>query len=237
MNNEISFKTSSREYRAFFQNGFYSPSLPPTDRLHVHNYAEIHLVVGGNADFLVGEKTYCIENCGMLLIPQNTFHCCTKIDGGTLHTAFQISCGVHRVAVRNVGAELIYAFIGEVNALDYSRISAYVTLFCAYFDLLEEVRPQKTTDYGFLIREFLSNNYSKDLRLSDLAAALHLSERQTERLVIKHTGTTFRRALAQTRISMAKALLQISPLPLNEIARYVGYRSYSGFWKALSGRD
>ena len=90
------------------------------------------------------------------------------------------------------------------------------------------------TDYGFLIHEFFSLHYSEDLHLCDLAQFLHLSERQTERLVIEHTGNTFRNELTAIRMTIAKKLLTSSQMSLTEISQYVGYKSYAGFWKALN---
>lgn len=69
--------------------------------------------------------------------------------------------------------------------------------------------------------------------LSDLAARLYLSEKQTERLVLKHTGQTFKQKLSDTRVAMANVLIRETEMPLHKVAEYVGYSSYSGFWKAL----
>ena len=80
---------------------------------------------------------------------------------------------------------------------------------------------------------FFSNRYSEDVRLSDLAEAIHLSERQTERLVIEHTGRGFRDELTETRVKIARQRLADKNMTLGEIAGYVGYRSYAGFWKAM----
>ena len=72
-----------------------------------------------------------------------------------------------------------------------------------------------------------------DATLSDLAKALCLSEKQTERVVLKHTGKNFRRNITKKRIEVAKALLEKNELSKKEIAEYVGYNSYGGFFKAL----
>lgn len=109
----------------------------------------------------------------------------------------------------------------------------YIGLFCSYFQNEEILKAQPITDYGFLIHEFFTNNYSFDIHLSDLADELHLSQRQAERLVIEYTGNSFREELCQTRVTMAKELLKNTGMSLGEVSRYVGYRSYAGFWKAM----
>ena len=70
-------------------------------------------------------------------------------------------------------------------------------------------------------------------KLCDLAEIPHLSERQTERLVIKHMGKSFKEALLDIRTEMAKKLMETTDMPMSEIAKSVGYKSYAGFWKAM----
>jgi AraC-like DNA-binding protein len=96
----------------------------------------------------------------------------------------------------------------------------------------EKLQAQPITDYAFLIYEFFSTNYSGDVKLADLADILHLSERQTERLVIEHTGKTFKEEITSMRMEMAQKLISAG-MPLTEIAQYVGYKSYAGFYKAM----
>ena len=75
---------------------------------------------------------------------------------------------------------------------------------------------------------FISEGY-----LSDLADQLHISERHAERLVLQYTGRSFREELVAVRMRIAHQLMQAENASLEQIAKYVGYRSYSGFWKAM----
>ena len=68
--------------------------------------------------------------------------------------------------------------------------------------------------------------------MRDIANYLHLSERQSERLIIDYTGHSFRDELVATRMNMAKILFSTTDMSLSEISQYVGYKSYNGFWKA-----
>ena len=106
-------------------------------------------------------------------------------------------------------------------------------LFCNYFCHKKKVIAQTVDDYGFIIQEFFSIHYSEDIHLGDLANLLHLSERQTERLVKEYTGNSFRNELAAIRINIAKNLLKYSQMSMRKICEYVGYKSYVGFWKAM----
>ena len=87
-------------------------------------------------------------------------------------------------------------------------------------------------DTAFIIHEFFSRGYNLDLRLSDLAELLHLSEKQTARLVEIHTGKTFKQALIAQRMNNARHLIALGEMSFAEIGEQLGYQSYAGFYKA-----
>ncbi len=84
-----------------------------------------------------------------------------------------------------------------------------------------------------LATKFIRSNYTGDVRLSDLAAYMNLSERQTERMLKSTFGTSFLGLLNTHRIRVATELLCRSNMPLEHIAYEVGFRSYSGFYKTF----
>lgn len=237
MYNELIIKNNLGEYKVFLQDGFYS-SKAATQGLHKHNYAEIHAIANGDATFIVGDRSYSLKSGCIMIIPGGIFHCCISKDGGALHSAFQFDYKADKVSDYMIGSDTVLSFIKEAEktkrSADYSRVAAYISLFCNSISLCEKLLASPMTDYGFLIHEFFSLHYSEDLHLNDLAEFLHLSERQTERLVIEHTGNTFRTELTAIRMNIAKRLLSSSGMPLTAISEYVGYRSYAGFWKAFN---
>ncbi len=235
MYTELIVKNGIRDHKVFFQNGFYNSVALPTP-MHRHNYAEIHLVADKAATFFINGDEVCAEDGNLILIPSNTLHALAGINEGECHVAFQIDCDVDRVISRHVSLPLVREFTDEIARCqvtrDYTRISAYIALFCACLQIDEQVAVSPITDYGFLICEFFSKHYNEELHLSDLARELHLSERQTERLVIKYTGRAFSQELSARRVEMAEYLADCTDMSLADIAQYVGYRSYSGLWKA-----
>lgn len=221
MNKELTFNIGIQAHKVFLQDGFYTCDTS-TIRLHNHNYAEVHIIYGGNAEFTIDETTHRIASGSLFIIPRN---------------AFQIDCDAKNFSLHNISAETVSDFFSEIEKCrkseDYTGVSAYISLFCSYFDCHEKTPAKSITDFGFLIHEFFSTKYSENLHICDLAEILHLSERQTERLVIKHTGKTFREELTSVRMNVAKELLNSSDMSLKEISEYCGYSSYAGFWKAM----
>ena len=235
MYNEITVMIGSEAHRAFLQNGFYNTS--PPSSIHKHNYTEIHVISGGDSIFAVGENKYSVRDGSILMIPPKTYHCRQGEEKDCRHSAFQIDLETDSPKIHSLAPETVSDFFKEIEKAnksgDHTVISAYISLICSYFESVHREISKQATDYGFSIHEFFTQNYNKNIRLCDLAEALHLSERQAERLVIEYTGKTFRDELSSIRIEMAKHLLSTTDMSLGEVSSYVGYRSYAGFWKAM----
>ena len=239
MYKEITIRTAKNDYKVFLQNGFFAVN-SPKPRIHKHNYAELHLILGGEAEFNIAGKKIFVKSGDIIMIPRRTLHCIVECSPDVRHSAFQIACDNASIATHTVSTALLAEFFHEIELFkkseDYSRISAYIILFISCFSIEEPCLPSEIEDPGFLIHEFFSQSYGDDVRLSDLASILHLSVRQTERLVLEYTGHTFGDELAVTRTDAAVYLIENTELSLTEIAEYVGYRSYAGFWKAMKKR-
>lgn len=235
MNSRLNIKIGSKNHNIFLQNGFYSPAMQKAP-FHKHSYAEIHIVANGIIDFKIGDTLHSSANGNLIFIPGNTYHYMTNEDPSVYHVAFQIDCDEQTFLSKQIDPQTVLDFLNEIEKCkvtnDYTVVSTYISLFyCQLYSQGLQVHP--IIDYQFLICEFFSNRYSEDLHLSDLAKELSLSERQAERLVIKYTQKSFREELAAIRMHAANHLLRTTSMPLTEVARLVGYRSYPGFWKAM----
>lgn len=239
MHYELSFKMIERDYKAFLQDGFYVS--PKTDTsLHKHNYAEIHVLGEGKAEFLIDYQSLTVMGPAILTIPALSMHCCTYQDEALLHTAFQTDCKAEELCTYSIESGVVKAFFDEIQQCqltgNYSAIALYIPLFCNRYHK-EHLTAAEIKDYNFLISEFFILNYDKDVYLSDLAEQLHISERHAERLVLQYTGRSFREELVAVRMRIANQLMQGENASLEQIAKYVGYRSYSGFWKAMKRHE
>ena len=235
MNNKITVNTGATQKTFFLQIGFYrqKTSVSP---LHKHYYPEIHTVYNGKINYTVGKKTYSIEDGDILVIPPNTYHCCDYISENAEHCSFLVDCPSSKTVKQHLAPDTVKEFLAAIKRVtesdNYSRITPFLALiYNTVFDD-ERVNAEKIEDYAFIIEEYLKVNYAKDIRLADLAAELNLSEKHTERLVKKYTGNTFKQELASIRIKTAKLLISSTDMSMTEISEYVGYSSYSGFYKA-----
>lgn len=221
--------------RLFLQNGFWeSPS--PSSTLHRHTYSEAHLVQKGKLRYQVDQRIIEAVPGDLFVIPPHIFHKFADSEPETAGCAFQMSLPVKKFCMHHVPVELLTLLLHEIahwtQTGDSLRLSGYLTVLCAeiYGDMHHFSQPIQ--DRAFLIHEYFANNYNRPLTLQEFSAQLNLSEKQTERLILQHTGRTFRQELMFRRVQAARQLIA-SGLSYSEVAERVGYSSYSGLWKAL----
>lgn len=88
------------------------------------------------------------------------------------------------------------------------------------------------------VAEFIEDNLSRELGLSELAAVAQFSEFHFSRMFKRSTGLTPHRYVMERRIAQARNLLTHSPLSLHEISAMVGFSDQSHMttvFKRLTG--
>lgn len=81
--------------------------------------------------------------------------------------------------------------------------------------------------------EYLEHNFSQEIRLSDLAKAVNLSESYLSRTFKAETGSTVFQYIAYLRCREASELLRTTSIPISEISSYVGYEDNNYFVKVF----
>lgn len=201
--------------------------------IHKHNYCEIHLVERGKICINVGTQEYVVEENQAILIPADTFHSVWSESQQLKHFAFFTDCECRGSVRKSFMPGLFSALFDQIENRTVSESVCNHLIF-----IQNELWPeslflsQPVQDYNLLIGEYLSTNYNRNIHLTDLAELLHLSEMQTQRIVKRCTGKTFGENLLMYRMLSAKELMETGGMTLREIGEYVGYESYSGFWKA-----
>lgn len=206
--------------------------------VHRHCCTEIHMVAAGTMGYQVGEKYYTLHAGEVLLIPAMTFHANYVVEGEMQVLVVRTDRTFEQQMRYSVLPGIVEGLCMELQKAEQNgncaRVREYLALIlsAAACDsgTLRPVRDKK-----LIIEEFFANNYNKEVTLADLAVELDLSNVQTERQIAKYLGTTFRKAIAEKRIEAAKHILATEGICLAQVAERVGYRSYSGFWKAFHG--
>ena len=236
MPRELTLFVGGEALKLFLQDGFFT-EYRTCAPLHRHAHAELQLVLEGEVEVEAENTVYRLRRDEMLLIPAGLYHKRKLCTEGAAVMAFQLTlspAGCGRFSLPQGTAEELAAEVRRYNASKRSnRLAQLLGLVCA--ELLPAADPMgEVGDRAYIIGEFFSRNYHREVELSHLAEVLSLSEKQCGRVLRAATGHTFREELTRYRMEAAQELLKQGSLSLAEIAERVGYRSYSGFWKALS---
>lgn len=90
--------------------------------------------------------------------------------------------------------------------------------------------------YSQLIRNiviYINANYSRDIRLTDIANGSHVSKEHLSRLFKKETGQTITEYIAIARVNKAAEMLKSTNLSVAEISEFVGYSDNNYFVKVF----
>lgn len=79
------------------------------------------------------------------------------------------------------------------------------------------------------IEQYLQDNYSRPIRMRDVAAQVHLSERHTRRLFQKATGASIKARLTALRLEAASQLLLSGRWPVKGVAKATGFPDVQHF--------
>lgn len=230
MSKEFKTLISGKETKIFIPSN-YNYLRRACTRLHYNTYTEFHIVKQA-VRFACGDKDFDIPQNSIFVIPANLKHnYLTNEDINYFSFQVDIPCAEFKTKIANINAiNLLFDLLNSPR-VEYDKLSPILTYLI--YDLME-FNPIEVSavDYKLAISEFFSMRYSEDISISTLAKLLCLSPKQTQRLVYKYTGNTFKNELIQTRMSVAKHILEKNEMSLKDVAEYVGYKSYSGFWKA-----
>ena len=241
---ELTVPFGKESFVAYLKNGFFKYA-NNVIFMHKHNGAEIQLFLGGSAKIKVDRTVYEIKSGEGILIPQDTYHEQQELSPGVVRVAFQTNLTAKETVISPIPSGIFELLLSEIDYLertkDFSRIGAYLSAITAYFISPIPFEAKTCNDYPYIIREFFTRSYHRDVHLYDLAELLSLSPTHAARLVEKHTGRGFSEELTRQRILVAEHLIKEGVLTLAQIAEKVGFHTYSGFWKAYkrysSSRD
>ena len=204
--------------------------------LHMHPRGEVHFLLEGHAEYIVDTQVFSMEAGDLLFIPKDVLHASKAADTPTRLYAFPITLDVEQIVKITVPQPLMAGYRQAAQSARASGDPDLLTpwLMCLVGTLSPEsfCKAEACRDDVTVILDYITTNYNRDITLADAAAVTGLSQRQIQRLIHSDTGHTFRQQLTEQRMVVAAHLMDTSGMSLEEIAEYVGYRSYSGFWKA-----
>ena len=124
--------------------------------------------------------------------------------------------------------------------ISQNKLIEIFTLLARHFEIEDSdyiSNAKKFQDFQKAL-EFISNHYSEDISLSDLAEVLNYSESNVSVMFSKFTGTNFKKYLDNIRISKAIELIVSDDLSITEVSRRCGFnniRTFNNVFKSVMG--
>ena len=229
------------------------------DRLHKHFSMEFHYVFSGEETVLlpVENRKVRLLPGQILLIPSEVYHSATTGNGTVERLCFNFSAetagkGSNKVLelFQNIKEVMAFendkavALMKRYRELHYENRSAMdgmqqgVLLFNVVLEILgglvsgQWLAGQDSTrmlQQRWTIEEYIENHFDDSEGIEGLAQKLYLSQRQTRTLVKRFLGEDYKTIIIRRRMELAEIFLRDPGKSLEEIARLIGYRSYSGF--------
>ena len=197
---------------------------------HTHRYPEIHIVLAGSGEYVVGGEHYFPKTGDAILIPADTVHETSFLSDSRV-MAFETDLGVDKTSIICMPSALICELDRKEGEYPACLIPVLCYLFSHFMEKdLYSVAPN--TDYAYLVDEYIGENYHRRIHLAGLAEELCLSERQVQRVIRASFGMSFCELLNARRIAVAERLAATTNMTWEEIAAYVGFSTYSGFRRA-----
>ncbi len=117
----------------------------------------------------------------------------------------------------------------EERVKKIEALGLYYTFYAKAFPLLEKAAPQKYSPVLVKAIEYIEQNYTENLSISDLAAVCFVSESRLHHIFTEKLGTTPIKYRNQIRVERAAHDLRSTVLPIEEISARHGWGSPTYF--------
>ena len=219
--------------------------------IHRHAEYEIFFVCDGEMELVCKEGNRHFSNSAVILPPD--FDHYTVIDATRLFVIYMTVDGIDGTAAEAVAERLsrgvVSAEIGEDARFYLERLSAAKSsfdrphlMYLLFSNLLGSLDPRINGSnveegtmgkYAFAIEGYIEDHYYEKMRLCDLAAHIHLCEKQVMRVIKREYGCSFSDCVNQKRMSVAIMMLMHTDLPIFEIAHRVGFENDNYFFRVF----
>ncbi len=226
-------------------------------RPHKHFFMEFHCIFDGQEQVVLPlqKKEYTLRPGQILMIPRETYHAVYTGDGFVKRLCFSFSAeakgsekGLIMDFFRILNETLIFEnknamdMIAHYQSLDRSSplfeqlqgtllLGVVLELFSNIPGKQAENRHagNRMLRQKWIIEDYIATAFAEQDGLAGLANRLFLSQRQTRHLVRQYLGEDYKTLIVRRRMELADIFLEDPEKRLEDIAREVGYSSYSGF--------
>ncbi len=221
-----------------------------TMRKHCHSHFEIYYITKGNCCYFIENKVYHLMPGDIILIPAGVMH--NTQYQNTIYSRMLISCSDHYIPDEikarldsilhlyrnpNISGEISSIF-EKIEAEQANKDELSDEMFRAYTLMLFSMllrnpnlcEPQEDRHYIDSALDYLQNNFTDDITLSEISKKYFVSPEHFSRVFKQKTGFNFSEYLNILRLQKAEQMLkQLNTAPMTEIAAACGFNDSNYF--------
>lgn len=134
--------------------------------------------------------------------------------------------GISPYEVYHTDKELAVINKGASSVECFKEMLSLMTRRCEELQEKNDVSEENIID---MIKEYVQKNMDKNIRISDVSDAVHLSTNYTSKLFRKYTGRSLKEYIIEEKMNVAEALLKTTNLSVSMVSATVGYDNFSHF--------
>ncbi len=231
-----------------------------SDHYHFHSTYEVHVAIKGQTNIMIEDDTILLNEGDICIIPPDTVHYVYKTEDShktgfrfTFSALSKHSAELYKLFEHSFGSvkdyfiiknhDIYKKYLSVACDLASESVQDFVIAEMLFLSLYEIATVMDGTNeigdheenhsliiLSERIEEFISANYNRKLYLEELADHLHLSKRQTERIIKKIFNTSFNELLNKKRLMIAKFMLKNTTLAVDEISQQLAFADKSYFY-------
>lgn len=224
--------------------------------MHMHkDLSEIVFVREGKGDFIVNNVYYKVQKGDILVYNKGTLHDERSDPDYPIKTYV---CGVGNAYIKNAEdgciipkdvsplvksgkysqkIENLFSIIFEecssqdegFELVIQNVLAALISLIVRAVSLNRQTVNHSPETLGYKIKQYIDENYKKDIKLKDIADDLYISPYYLAHIFKKEIGFSPIQYLINRRIGEAQNLLLTTDMPVSEISKSVGYDNTNYF--------
>ncbi len=237
----------------------YHPKAPTDHlKQHRHTFFEAHFMVEGKTDYIIQDRNVCVKAGEILLISPGTVHAVTAYSEKYQKFAIGFSIEeqnknpfakeLYRLFSKDFHTVLSqseafrHLFFGALSVAENPNALTPFRIRDILFALVEEMArilggmdaialnaPDMTDARVSRAKLYITDNIRRPFTLAEVAANVHLSEKQLCRIFFAEEGRAIRAFIRDEKLKEAKALLAESDEPLRNISETLGWSSEYNF--------
>ncbi|MGI6174870.1 MAG: AraC family transcriptional regulator [Christensenellales bacterium] len=224
--------------------------------LHMHNdVTELLFVSEGSGDFIIGNKSYNVKKGNILIYNRGVLH---DEKSNPDYPLKAYTCGMTNLFIKDMEPNMLLPpnvspvlksdnYFHLVESLFEFMISEALSgqphaeqtcqfLLCTILSIVVQLVAShndfdsvETKTLGYRIKQFIDDNYTKDIKLKDISDNLYISPYYLAHVFKKEVGFSPVQYIINRRIGEAQSLLLQTNMSVAKIAKQVGYENANYF--------